>query len=572
MNRFIVSLTTLVFISACGGGGGGGSAPAPEPSPTATISSSSASVSLDSVITLTWYSTNATSCSASGAWSGTKAISGTEDITISTPGNNQFTISCSGSGGSSSASTTIEGYPNAQGMVAYASYTRGAEVFIDTNNNYIIDNSESSVISNNDGSFAMRYTDGNLVSLGGIDLDSGVLLSDLSAIHTLAGHSEFVVITPVTSVASFMINAGDINNSLGIHSSLDIFSFDPIVNKGDSGINDYLFEKGNQIGVLVMSAQNVTNYLNSSSDSTQDFYKAIAEEIEAEFALTSSKVDIELNAFITKLLDNVINIKNISISDQAKLDTAESLASVIPILKVKTNNSINTVIFNFTSTTLQNDIQQIAAGTASASLINSYRNDIINYIATDQNIDPADITSNIGEGDDTLYGGDGDDTLYGGDGDDTLYGEAGNDTLYGGSGQDLLYGGDGNDILYGSDNFDELYGGSGDDILDAGDGKDQLYGGSGSDIFITRKGDGSDGFTRTSVIHDFEDGIDKIHLDDDLTFSDLSITQGTQGSFSVAGYTFYYDNRDHTLLRAGSEYLFMILDTDHSTISAEDFN
>ena len=135
-----------------------------------------------------------------------------------------------------------------------------------------------------------------------------------------------------------------------------------------------------------------------------------------------------------------------------------------------------------------------------------------------------------------------------------------------------MYGGDGNDILYGSDNFDELYGGSDDDILDAGDGKDQLYGGSGSDIFITRKGDGADGFTRTSVIHDFEDGIDKIHLDDDLTFSDLSITQGTQGSFSVAGYTFYYDYRNHALLRAGSEYLFMILDTDHSSISAEDFN
>ena len=564
INRTCSILLAIFIISACGGGGrGGGTPPAPEPSPTSSLSASSSSVILDTAVTLTWSSTNATSCSASGAWSGSKAIRGTEDITISTPGNNQFTISCSGLGGSSSASTTIEGYRNAQGIVAYASYTRGAEVFIDTNNNYIIDNSENSVTSNNDGSFAMRYTDGNLVSLGGIDLDSGVLLSDLSAIHILSGHSEFVVITPVTSVASFMINAGDINNSLGIHSSLDIFSFDPIVNKGDSGINDYLFEKGNQIGVLVMSAQNVTNYLNSSSDSTQDFYKAIAEEIEAEFALTSSKVDIELNAFITKLLDNLINIKNISISDQAKLDAAEALASVIPILKVKTNNFINTAIFNFASTTLQNDIQQIAAGTASVSLINSYRNDIINYIATDQNIDPADITSNIGEGDDTLYGG---------DGDDTLYGEAGNDTLYGGSGQDLLYGGDGNDILYGSDNFDELYGGSGDDILDAGEGKDQLYGGSGSDIFITRKGDGSDGFTRTSVIHDFEDGIDKIHLDDDLTFSDLSITQGTQGSFSAGGYTFYYDYRNHALLRAGSEYLFMILDTDHSNISAEDFN
>ena len=172
----------------------------------------------------------------------------------------------------------------------------------------------------------------------------------------------------------------------------------------------------------------------------------------------------------------------------------------------------------------------------------------------------------------TMTGGDGDDTLYGGDGDDTLYGEAGNDTLYGGSGQDLLYGGDGNDILYGSDNFDELYGGNGDDILDGGDGKDQLYGGSGHDIFIARPGDGSDGFITTSAIHDFEDGVDKIRLDGGLNFSNLSIAQGTKGSFYAGGYIHYYDYTGHTLLRAGNEYLFMMLDTHHSDISAEDFN
>lgn len=176
------------------------------------------------------------------------------------------------------------------------------------------------------------------------------------------------------------------------------------------------------------------------------------------------------------------------------------------------------------------------------------------------------------DGPDTLYAGPGNDVVYGLGGKDSLHGATGNDIIDGGSGQDKLYGGDGNDILYGSDNFDKLYGENGDDILDGGDGKDQLYGGSGYDIFITRQGDGSSGFTSTSAIHDFEDGVDKIRLDGGLNFSNLYITQGTQGSFHAGGYIFHYDYTDDTFLRAGNEYLFVILDTHHSDISAEDFN
>ncbi|MGY8809350.1 MAG: hypothetical protein ACKVLG_05345, partial [Fidelibacterota bacterium] len=86
-----------------------------------------------------------------------------------------------------------------------------------------------------------------------------------------------------------------------------------------------------------------------------------------------------------------------------------------------------------------------------------------------------------------------------------------------------------------------------------------------------RPGDGSDGFITTSTIHDFEDGVDKIRLEGDLSFSNVSIAQGTQGSFSAGGYTFYYDYRSHTLVSANNEYLFTITDTNHSTISSADF-
>ena len=104
-----------------------------------------------------------------------------------------------------------------------------------------------------------------------------------------------------------------------------------------------------------------------------------------------------------------------------------------------------------------------------------------------------------------------------------------------------------------------------------GDGKDRLYGGNGNDIFIGRPGDGSDGFLTTNVLYDFEDGVDKIRLEGGLNFSNLSITQGTKGSVTVGGYTFHYDFRNHTLVKAGSEYLFTITDTQHNTLTSEDF-
>jgi len=58
--------------------------------------------------TLQWTSTNATECSASGSWSGSKAISGSEQVGNFT-GSRTYNIACSGSGGSVSDSVTIYG-------------------------------------------------------------------------------------------------------------------------------------------------------------------------------------------------------------------------------------------------------------------------------------------------------------------------------------------------------------------------------------------------------------------------------------------------------------------------------
>jgi len=391
-NLYLI-LTTIILVSCGGGGGGGGGDSAPlTPAPTINLSADPTSVLLGNTSTITWSSSNASSCSAS--WTSSTSASGSEAVTISTVGDNSFSISCTGSGGNTLASVTIEGYRNSDGAVVDG-YISGAEIFIDENDNWISDSTESSTTSDNDGKFTIKYNNGYLVSIGGTDSDTQILLDNFLIAHKLNGHSDFKVVTPVTSVAAFMESASLVNSSIGIDSSIDIFTFDPVANKGDGGINDYLYEKGNQLTVLAYAIQNITNDLNTSNETTQDYFQAIAEEIEKEFTETETKVDIETEAFVTKVFENVITAKTITIDEATKNNTAKILAGVMPIIEVKTSNDLTTAIIRFAVSTLQTDIKTIANGSATQELLASYTNDIINYIAEDQDIDADEITPSV---------------------------------------------------------------------------------------------------------------------------------------------------------------------------------
>lgn len=78
----------------------------PTQAPTLTISASPQSVTTGSASTLTWNSTNATACNASGAWNGSKPLQGSASTgalnTTST-----YMLSCLGPGGSTSGSATV---------------------------------------------------------------------------------------------------------------------------------------------------------------------------------------------------------------------------------------------------------------------------------------------------------------------------------------------------------------------------------------------------------------------------------------------------------------------------------
>jgi DNA-binding beta-propeller fold protein YncE len=121
----ILPALLLVLASWGGGGGGGGGAnppgpggggnpppppPAPTPAPTITLTGSASTAEAGSSVLLTWASTNATSCSASGGWTGAKQSAGDEMVGV-LEAQRQFTLSCTGPGGtaSSTVSITVEG-------------------------------------------------------------------------------------------------------------------------------------------------------------------------------------------------------------------------------------------------------------------------------------------------------------------------------------------------------------------------------------------------------------------------------------------------------------------------------
>jgi subtilase family protein/putative Ig domain-containing protein len=73
--------------------------------------------------TLTWMVADATTCSASGAWSGAEALSGTKTITPSAAGTQTFALKCTGAAGSSINSATLT--VNAALAITTSSLTSG---------------------------------------------------------------------------------------------------------------------------------------------------------------------------------------------------------------------------------------------------------------------------------------------------------------------------------------------------------------------------------------------------------------------------------------------------------------
>jgi lysophospholipase L1-like esterase len=98
-----------------------------QPAPTVSLQVNPSTVAIGGTTTLTWTSTNATACTASGGWAGAKAASGSATSgTLSA--NTTFTLSCTGNGGTASDTKSVAavGPPTVSLAVSPATVATGA--------------------------------------------------------------------------------------------------------------------------------------------------------------------------------------------------------------------------------------------------------------------------------------------------------------------------------------------------------------------------------------------------------------------------------------------------------------
>jgi len=120
MKRLALVVCLVAGLAACGGSGGGNIVPSPS-KPTVTISASPTTITTGKSSKLTWSSKNATSCTASGSWSGSVATSGSQMVTPSATGKYTYTLACTGTDGSASASATVTVNANSQPLAVSVS-------------------------------------------------------------------------------------------------------------------------------------------------------------------------------------------------------------------------------------------------------------------------------------------------------------------------------------------------------------------------------------------------------------------------------------------------------------------
>jgi hypothetical protein len=127
-NRKLLSGTLIVLfcalvLSGCSNGSSSIHSTPPPPAVTTTLSIAPAAVTPGESATLTWSSTNATSCTASDAWSGSQPTSGSATVILQGTGAQTYTLICSGAGLPGQGTATLSLAP-AEGSCAVGSGVR----------------------------------------------------------------------------------------------------------------------------------------------------------------------------------------------------------------------------------------------------------------------------------------------------------------------------------------------------------------------------------------------------------------------------------------------------------------
>ncbi|MEY9430974.1 Ca2+-binding RTX toxin-like protein [Bradyrhizobium ottawaense] len=364
---------------------------------------------------------------------------------------------------SAELSLTVTSGANEINALDIDGYIGGATVFADANNNGILDAGEAHTTTRADGSFTLAGGSGPLVSIGGVDISTGLQVAGV-----LRAPEGSTVITPLTTlIAALVDSTANDEHPLTV---------DQAINAIAAAFNvDLASDPANPIDLL--SYDPVPAAVNG--DPTATAVLAAAIQVQSTVAQVSA-VGVETGAVITAIASAItasLSGPGAPVFDLASSETVQSVvtssgvdaAAAATVIEVVA--AANDSIQGATNVTELAQAGQVAQGAAADQLAATNFSDqqSIDQL-TDRFVENLD--TEVSNAVLTPVGN----ALFGSLGDDLLSGGTGNDLIDGQDGNDRISGGDGNDILFGGAGKDYLGGGSGDDILDGGPGFDRaLY-------------------------------------------------------------------------------------------------
>ena len=273
-----IYLLLLIFITACGGGGGGGSSSnssSDEPGsstpnlPEITFNSSTDEVFINEDFSITWTSSYANSCVASGDWSELIDISGTSTLSFDTSGQYIFSISCTGSGGTSSKNIyiTVIDVITIGNLVFEVNQNSTLESILPVTNN-TNDSIEFSLNTDSVNGTTLIFTDGSFSYTPNENYsgtDSFVFNVSIPNKSFLKSYELTINILPNNSPPSLVIND---NTGYKYHVSIEPLRIKALVSDPDNTIDSLIFSAvTNNDEELAVSYNSATQMLNIDTGS-----------------------------------------------------------------------------------------------------------------------------------------------------------------------------------------------------------------------------------------------------------------------------------------------------------------
>ena len=221
--RRLAIVVLLALVSACGGSSDG------QPNVTVSLSVSPLTVVAGNPVTLEWSSTNATRCTASGGWLGTKTSSGSETVTPESAGTVEYSVSCRGEGEAYGRSVSVEVLPVLEVSAADGALSTAEDAPVST----AIDNFST----NRDALEALVYSVSTQADNGSVSLDGAELT--YTPAQDYFGSDTFEITATaegVTAIASYTVAVSSVNdapvisltaNGLPTNTGLDVLWADP---------------------------------------------------------------------------------------------------------------------------------------------------------------------------------------------------------------------------------------------------------------------------------------------------------------------------------------------------------